>query len=329
MISTTTHIVNITHEEIDILTNLGQKVSINPSNDQNRFCNEVKELSKHIPIRIRDILHQFAKEGSKTGFLLIRSIPFEDSHIGHTPTGNNYMAGESTLLAKIQALIMCCLGEMIAYEAEGYGRLFQDIVPSKEMATVQTSLGSQTELEIHTEQAFSQLRPDTLSLACLRGDPNAMTYILPVVRILQHLTQDEINILQKPLWETGVDLSFKLNGNEFLEGDVRGPMPILRGSVDTKLVFDQDLMKGITEESQRMISRIVDIYYKERIAHNLKPGEIIFIDNNRAVHGRSPFSPRYDGYDRFLVRSFAVFDYEKSKTARMNGTSRTVAAIYS
>jgi len=329
MISTTTHIVNITHEEIDILTNLGQKVSINPSNDPNRFCNEVKELSKHIPIRIRDILHQFAKEGSKTGFLLIRSIPFEDSHIGPTPTGNNYMAGESTLLAKIQALIMCCLGEMIAYEAEGYGRLFQDIVPSKEMATVQTSLGSQTELEIHTEQAFSQLRPDTLSLACLRGDPNAMTYILPVGRILQHLTQDEIDLLKKPLWETGVDLSFKLNGNEFLEGDVRGPMPILRGSVDTKLVFDQDLMKGITEESQRMISRIVDIYYKERIAHNLKPGEIIFIDNNRAVHGRSPFSPRYDGYDRFLVRSFAVFDYEKSESARMNGTSRTVAAIYS
>ena len=52
------------------------------------------------------------------------------------------------------------------------------MVPSRESARTQTSLSSEVELEVHTEQAFSVLRPDYLSLACLRGDPNAHTYLL-------------------------------------------------------------------------------------------------------------------------------------------------------
>jgi L-asparagine oxygenase len=220
---------------------------------------------------------------------------------------------------------------MIAYEAEGYGLLFQDVIPDKLMANNQTSIGSNTELEIHTEQAFSKLRPDFLSLACLRGDKNALTYILPMQAILDNLSKEEIELLKKPNWYTGVDLSFKLNGHEFIEGDIRGPMPILNKNSTTgelELIFDQDLMLGIDAKSNELIKKIVDIYYKHRIHHNLKPGEIIIIDNRFAVHGRSPFFPEYDGKDRFLVRCFATLDYNKSKHARIDG-ARTVAAIYS
>jgi L-asparagine oxygenase len=122
-------------------------------------------------------------------------------------------------------------------------------------------------------------------------------------------------------------LSFKLNGNEFIEGDIRGPFPIL--SDDGRFLrFDQDLMTGIIEYADKMIPRIVDIYYNHRFRHSLLPGEIIFIDNRRALHGRSPFFPKYDGYDRFLIRCFSAVDYEKSAHARPDG-GRMVAAIYS
>jgi L-asparagine oxygenase len=137
--------------------------------------------------------------------------------------------------------------------------------------------------------------------------------------------------LYEPLWKTGVDLSFKLNGYDFIDGDSRGPLAILNGHpdvLDPFLIFDQDLMEGITEEAQQMIPKIVEIYYKHRIAHKLQPGEIIFIDNNRAVHGRSPFFPKYDGFDRFLVRCFVTYDLEKSNYARSNG-GRMITAIYS
>jgi L-asparagine oxygenase len=248
-----------------------------------------------------------------------------------TCDNNNSKIGESTMLAYIQSILINVIAEMISYEAEGYGRLFQDIVPIKKMANEQTSVGSNTELEIHTEQAFSKLRPDILSLACIRGDPLAQTYILPVMKILENMDEDERKLLRLPLWKTGVDLSFKLNQNEFIEGDVRGPFPIIReDDVDPKLLFDQDLMFGVNEDADNLIKKIVDIYYKNRNQHNLQSGEIILIDNMRAVHGRSPFYPKYDGDDRFLIRCFAVYDYEYSSYARMDETnSRMVSAIYS
>jgi L-asparagine oxygenase len=248
-----------------------------------------------------------------------------------TPDGNNYRIGEKTILSKIQSLFLNVVGEMISYEAEGYGRLFQDVVPVKSMEKEQTSVGSNTELEIHTEQAFSKLRPDILSLACLRGDEQALTYILPVQKILSYLSDGEKWNLYNPLWKIGVDLSFKLNNNDFIEGEIRGPISILSGlHNDPMLVFDQDLMTGINEEATQIKDKIIQIYYENRYHHNLKPGEIILIDNLRAVHGRSPFSPRYDGYDRFLVRCFAVFDLEKSNYARNDERNkRMINAIYS
>ena len=247
----------------------------------------------------------------------------------NTPDNNNNKIGEGTLLARIQSILINFIGEMISYEAEGYGRLFQDIVPIKKMKNEQTSVGSNTELEIHTEQAFSKLRPDILTLACIRGDPLAQTYILPVNYILEHIDIKERDMLRLPLWKTGVDMSFKLNSNDFIDGDIRGPFPIIYGDEnDPKLVFDQDLMFGITEEANLLIKKIINIYYKYRIQHNLQTGEIILIDNMRAVHGRSQFFPNYDGKDRFLIRCFAVYDYDYSSYARKNNC-RMVSAIYS
>lgn len=317
--------MSVTPAELSELLQLARSLHMSPSN---AFCNTAQELSHRLPYQIKNKLCDFLRYGSPDGFLLFKDIHTGDVPI--TPPNNKYSVGETTRLAKIQAILISAIGDMVAYEGEGYGRLFQDVVPDKKMANRQTSIGSNAELEIHTEQAFSKLRPDFLSLACIRGDPAAMTYILPVKTILDHLTAEEIALLKQPLWYTGVDLSFKLNGNEFLEGDVRGPMPIL--SMDkngrTCLTFDQDLMRGVNDTANEMIRNIVNIYYKYRIAHNLRPGEIIIIDNRYAVHGRSPFFPHYDGADRFLVRCFATLDYEGSHYAR-RGDGRMIAAIYS
>jgi L-asparagine oxygenase len=260
-------------------------------------------------------------------------------------------------------MLLHIAGEMIAYEGEGYGRIFQDIVPMRNMANNQTSLGSNIELEIHTEQAFSDLRPDILSLACLRGDKEAFTHILPVSRILENVSPTTFNVentesavafplkkrrrvvdlnvergkeeslLYEPLWKTSVDLSFQLQTQEFEKGLIRGPFAILErkgeSPSDIHLLFDQDLMIGETEEANTLVSKIVDIYYHHRILHNLKSGEILLIDNRRAIHGRSAFHPRYNGYDRFLIRGFATLDFKKSEYARDSKNNRVILSYYS
>jgi L-asparagine oxygenase len=317
-------------EDIEKIERIIKKIDdISPLDTPDLFCKKCKEVCSDVPVRVKNYLLNFAKYGSETGYLLIQGIQIDEVTLPKTPNNNNFGVGGNTVLAKIQALFINIIGEMISYEAEGYGRIFQDVVPIKKMEKDQTSLGSNTELEIHTEQAFSELRPDILCLSCLRGDPDAFTYILPVEKIINTLTTQEIQTLYKPLWKTGVDMSFKLNNHDFINGDTRGPLSILSGSQnDPILIFDQDLMKGLDNISQNMIKKIVDIYYSNRLQHNLLPGEIIFIDNRRAVHGRSPFFPKYDGNDRFLVRCFGTFHYEKSEYARKNG-GRMVSAIYS
>jgi L-asparagine oxygenase len=323
--------MELSHEETTSLIKLAECITAHPSNSPDFFCRQAKEQSEKLPLRIKTILKNFATKGSESGFLLIQGITINPNKIPKTPEGNNYKVGEKTLLAKIQAILVSAMGEMISYEAECYGNLFQDIVPLKTMEKAQTSLGSNAELEIHTEQAFSKLKPDILSLACLRGDTNAYTHIFPVHTILNNLTTEEKALLREPLWYTGVDLSFKLNNNDFLDGDLRGPLPIISGPpTDPTLIFDQDLMKGTTKESTNVIKKIIDIYYQYKIRHNLKRGEILLIDNNRALHGRSAFKPKYDGEDRFLIRCFATFDLLKSEYAREDSTSsRTIKAIYS
>ena len=309
-------ILNLNEEDIKQMILLSNLFTENekPSKNPESFCRKARECSKKIPQRI---LNHFSHI-HENGFIIFRGIPVEYLGETETPEKNTEKVGEKTQLAKIQGILLHVLGEMISYEAEGEGHLFQDIVPVKEMATLQTSVGSNKELEIHTEQAFSELRPDFLSLACLKGDPEAFTYILPVSRILEAEVNPD-SILWQPLWKTGVDLSFKLLGQAFLEGDIRGPLAILNGTEENPhLLFDEDLMTGITGEAHLKIGEIVEIYYKHRIAHCLQPGEILIIDNRKVVHGRSPFSPKYDGKDRFLIRAFGftVKKYGESEYAR-------------
>lgn len=333
------YIIELTNEENNVLVDLAFQITASPSKNPELFCRQSKECSKNVPNSIKMVLNDFAKKGTESGFLLIKNISFDNIApelpypismiLPKTPDNNNSKTGESTLFAYIQSILLNVIAEMISYEAEGYGRLFQDVVPVKKMENEQTSVGSNTELEIHTEQAFSKLRPDILSLACIRGDLLAQTYVLPVMKILENLNDNERKMLRLPLWKTGVDLSFKLNGDEFIQGDIRGPFPIISGDdIDPKLLFDQDLMFGVNESADNLIKKIIDIYYKYRNQHNLQSGEIILIDNNRAVHGRSPFYPKYDGNDRFLIRCFAVYNYEFSSYAR-ECDSRMVSAIYS
>jgi len=302
--------------------------------------------AQFLPRGLQILLAQFRKHGSPTGTLLLsfpdRSLgphlplSFPDKLHGPdlppTPLTNRTHVGATTALARQQATINQFLGEMIGYEAEAGGQLFQDMVPNPDLAHTQTSLGSAVELELHVEQAFSKWRPDLVSLACLRGDPYAKTYVLHVQKALQHLTPAERKLLLEPRWTVEVDLSFRLHGQPFVDGDVRGPVPIvypLLGNGDDKdvgWVFDQDLMRGITPDAEDLRLKLVDVYMKHRTSIVLKPGDLLWIDNRRAVHGRSHYTPRFDGTDRFLVRSFVTFDFQKSAAVRRG---RVVLARYS
>ncbi len=333
-------VVTLEPSERERLLALADELTVSPSESPELFCRQAHRAARRAPDRLVELLADFAAKGTASGTMLLDRLPVDTlwgtPHSGGqagepppTPPDNRRHLGESTRLARVQAIVNHTCGDMLAYAAEGYGRIYQDMVPNRALAQSQTSLGSRVELELHTEQAFSRLRPDVLSLACLRGHPDAHTYVLPAHALLARMNVFERKLLRQPLWMTGVDGSFRQNGHEFIEGDERGPLAIVEGDEeDPTIVFDQDLMRGLTGEAHALIARIVDVYRAERRSIVLAPGQILLVDNVRAVHGRSPFTPSFDGRDRFIIRSFAVRDLVRTRYARpRNG--RTIAAQYS
>jgi len=324
------------------LIKIVEKIDASPSDQPELYCKQMKESCNLLPENIKTELKNLLDNliSIPNPFIIFKfgnHLLTEHQNIPDTPPNNKHKIGEKTILAKIQSLLVSFISNLVSYEAEGYGRIFQDIVPDIQMTNQQSSVGSNKELEIHTEQAFSKLKPDFLSLACVRGDKSALTYILPLETILLHLDEPVKKLLRTPLWKIGVDYSFKLNGNEFIDGNERGPIPIINindedteADADPTLVFDQDLMIGVTEEANEIIKKITNIYYEHRIQHCLQPGEIMIINNNKAVHGRSAFIPKYNSNDRFLVRCFGMLDekYEKTSYARADNTVM-FSAIYS
>ena len=137
------HIIEVTVKEKNVLIDLALQINANPSDNPELFCIQSKECSHNVPQRIKNILKDFAENGTKTGFLLIKNITFDDIDskssfpisiiLPKTPENNNNKIGETTVLARIQSILINVISEMISYEAEGYGRLFQDIIPIKKI----------------------------------------------------------------------------------------------------------------------------------------------------------------------------------------------------
>lgn len=311
----------LNNNEKKIINSLSYHFSVSsPCEDLEIYMHQSKLLSEYLPDNLKEKIRDLKNENLKDDILLIRNFPV-DKDI-KTPENNTYFYGEHTHLSKCQAIINEFIGEMVSYEAEASGRLFQDMVPNKKLINTQTSLGSKTELELHTEQAFSELRPDYLCLSCLKGDKSAKTYYLHKDQITENLTEEEIELCRKKLWNIGVDLSFIMNG---CHSDTRGPVSILQND---ELVFDQDLMDGINDKAKQIINKIIDIYYKHRKYVVLEPGDMLLINNKKLVHGRSSFNPKFDGNDRFIIRSFIMNKIEKILNKTVNN-NRMVSTKFS
>jgi hypothetical protein len=98
-------------------------------------------------------------------------------------------------------------------------------------------------------------------------------------------------------------------------------MPVLSGATDAPtLVFDADLMVGIDAIADDALRALSAAIAEHHVAIALEAGDLLVVDNTVAVHGRSPFRPRFDGTDRWLQRAFVVSDLAPSAADRHGRT---------
>ncbi|MEJ2858667.1 MULTISPECIES: TauD/TfdA family dioxygenase [unclassified Saccharothrix] len=313
----TDRVITLTREENIEVDTIARYLAGRPPRrlDSTAWLATARELSSNLPVRLRQMLRRFTWDAGLDGVLLVRNLPVEPDDLPDTPTVPGSVQRESTVPAAAQVLVGLQLGELIAFREEKSGALVQDVVPVPGMEAFQGNAGS-VMLSMHVENAFHMYRPDYVGLHCLRNDHDnvAGLQVASIRNALPVLPEAVRKVLHEPRFITEPPASF---------GDLRSapePHGILGGSFDDPDIrIDFESSFPLDAEAEQAMAVLGDALRSSRRTFILEPGDLAFVDNRLALHGRTEFTPRYDGRDRWLQRIFVHRDFRRSRELRPEG----------
>lgn len=258
-----------------------------------------------LPPPVVRALHRYAAEGSATNTLLLRGLL--PALPGLPPTPDNLLSPPSDVVVESCALlllaVMTRLGAPFTFATLHEGRLVQHVAPVPGQEHAQTSGGSEVQLDWHVEDAFSADRCDYVGLLCLRGAADATT-LSSTVRA-SDLDPAAVELLRQPRFGVVPDLA---------HGDDSDPAPVAvleSPGDDVELCVDAIYLRPLDAADRAAASALAHLHERLgqlSVGHVLVAGDLLVVDNRRAVHARTPFRPRYDGHDRWLLRVMACAD---------------------
>lgn len=272
------------------------------------FLRTAEALTHDTPIdRAVDALLNRSTDGAVlAGSLPIGTVPRTPLTARRPPKPDQI--SEMTLLGAAMRI-----GEPVGFAQEHGGDIVQDLYPLASSVGRQLSTSSGVELAFHTETAFHPHKPRYLLLLCLRGDSQAATTVCSVDDIANTVSPATLAVLREPRFRCGVDESFG-HGSAWMTD----PSPIItqddRGNL--AITFDGELSIGIDSQAEDAVAEVNAAIARTRSSVTLDSRDLLLIDNQRVVHGRSPFTARFDGTDRWLQRAFVVGDLAPSANER-------------
>ncbi|WP_106399964.1 TauD/TfdA family dioxygenase [Actinocorallia populi] len=270
-------------------------VTANPYSEPELFVAQAKYASGSLPAPVRDALAALRTHQDRVA-LLIRGLPLPWL-VPETPRVRfDFLASQTPLGTEgILGVLGSAVGEIFAYREWDRGHLVQNRYPIASHTEVQASSGS-AELVLHTEASFADVSPDHLVLMALRADPagKARTSVCDIGLALSRLTERARERLKRPEFAFETDQGTHLSGGRRMTK----PQPISRA---VQVEYAQSLV-GCTRAACKALDELAAAFGACAVNIALEPGDALVIDNRRAVHGRTAFTPAYDGTDRWLQR---------------------------
>jgi len=194
------------------------------------------------------------------------------------------------------------LGLPTGYRELRSGTILQDVYPSPN-AHYLSSETSETILEFHTEMAYHRKQPHYVMLACSRADHEgkAATLVGSVRKALSLLDDStRAELYRKPM-RCHVDMAFR----PAEDADPIYQVSVLDGHRDDPLLaYDRELLDPVDLPAKQALAELSDALDEVTEPVHLKPGDLLVVDNYRTTHARTPFTPRWDGKDRWLHRMY-------------------------
>ncbi|MFB6616603.1 TauD/TfdA family dioxygenase [Streptomyces sp. NPDC085524] len=262
------------------------------------------DLLLDIPSDVRGALLGFAEGTSRTGYLLLRGL--QVGELPPTPTTHGSRLLDEHGTSGTMALVADVVGSLIGYRDEKDGALVHDVHPVRGEETRIENSGS-VAFDFHTENVHHPLRPDFLGLICLRQDHDAIaaTRVASIREAEALLDEEQRSILRSPRFHSAYPTSFARN----IPGPrpTAGPHPVLFGREGQSFMRfnSHNTTAGDAKGKAALeaLSAALETVCRDIV---LEPGDLVLVDNHIAAHGRSSFTPRYDGADRWLRRCYSL-----------------------
>jgi hypothetical protein len=313
------HRLDLTEEELGVIRPLVRGIASRHSSVEGAdFLDNASTYAQELPRRLRAFLNTF-RLAEPWGVCLISGYPVDDAKIGKTPPHwRKNLDGSSTTEEEI-FLNLCgaLLGDAIAWSHQRGGLICQDLMPIKGHEDKMLGSGSERALVWHTEDARYSYRGDYIGLMCMRN-PDAVRTTFALVDEVS-LDPEQVEVLFEPCFLFRPDPSHPTDS----EGE---KAPVLFGDPKSPYIrFDPYSMeRPETEEARSAMDYLTRAIDEILTGVALRPGECLFIDNYKAVHGRSSFKARFDGTDRWLKRINVARDLRRSRGVRKGPTSRVI-----
>ena len=296
-------------------------------------------LCHEMPRRLRRRLLDFKHQEPVSGALLLKGWPVDERRIGPTPQHWRAIpeperaAPEAMLLMLVSTL----LGDPIAWATQQDAHVVHHVLPIQEHEGEQLGSGSRQLLWWHTEDAFSPFRPDYVTLICMRNVDGVSTTIGSLADV--RLADWQLECLLGEHFTIKPDLS-----HSSVHGKGSGDHALLHAYQNVRKMMQAPRRVSVLFGNPQAPYLRLDPYFMDKVLGNPKaqlayeelvrqidatlrpvalcPGDLIVIDNYRAVHGRQPFRAHYNGRDRWLQRMLVARDLRPSRRARNASNDR-------
>jgi len=251
---------------------------------------------------------------------------FEVPELPETPTDFRPVPEiEGTLLAQITAI--ACLttinSNAVSYRSENEGDLFVNLVvfPPERGAFAEKSAGK---MSGHTDGVSFPLRghhdpeddriapsPDFVCLSALRNPNQVPTMVMPLEKLMERLSKEHIEELQKPQFIIGSQLTFRdgmkrILGDDLIVDDAQ-LLFAMNGSWWIRFSHSSTQTADIDKKTaQEAMDALKNVCADCAIPVPLKPGDIALVNNRIALHGRSEVGDEYGGQTRWLLRTYGL-----------------------
>jgi len=290
-----------------------------PYLEMHSFLPEAVIFAHRLPQRLRRAINDFRLTESSTG-LCLKGNPIWKEQLPKTPPALR-PGGQVEVIerpAALHVLYACLLGEPFSWTTIQNGYVINDVLPIEGNADRPVSSGSSNLFDLHTEDAFSRYAGDYLGLMCLRNPDRVPTILAAIDEV--ELPDEVRQILFEPRFVISPNIAHGVKRTTTRVPILFGHFehPYLRININVEQELDDD------PEAQSALKLLIGELRKKSSELVLEPGDCCYIDNFRVVHGRAPYSPKYDGGDRWLKRLYITSSFRNSRVLRLLPQSRII-----